>query len=400
MFVPLLYHEVQIKTRYKFNQVTMATKVTLRQKAISKKRQTLYLDYWPAITNPETGKKTRREFLKQYIFDKPKKQADKEHNENVMQLAEQIKLKRENELNKPEIYSELEKERLKATKTGKGNFIEYFKKLTDKHPGPTHDDWLIVYKYLKQFAGENLPFSELTKEFCSDFREYLLTTKRYNSDMPLSQNSACTYFVKFKAAVKKAYKDDKIKTYVGLDVPVIKVLESQRNYLTLDELNAVAKAQCNIPVMKAAALFSALTGLRYGDIKNLTWGKIEKDNGNYQIRFRQQKTKGLVTLPISEQAYSLLGEPREPEAEVFPELIISSYYNKYLLQWIARAGITKDVTFHSFRHTFATLQLTEGTDLFTVSKMLGHVNIKTTAIYAKVVDKLKQDAVNRIKLDL
>jgi integrase len=376
----------------------MAIKVTLRQKTISKKRQTLYLDFWPAITNPETGKKTRREFLKQYIFDKPKKQADKEHNENVMQLAEQIKLKRENELNKPEIYSELEKEQLKATRTGKGNFIEYFK--TDKHPGSTHDDWIIVYKYLKQFASENVPFSELTKEFCSLFREYLLNTNRYSSDKKLSQNSACTYFVKFKAAVKKAYRDGKIQTNIGQDVPTIKIIESQRNFLTLDELNNLVKAKCDIPVMKTAALFSSLTGMRYGDIKKLTWGEIERNKNKYIIRFRQQKTGGLLTLPIGKQAVSLLGERGDPGEEVFPGLIVNSYYNKYLLQWFTRAEITKNVTFHSFRHTFATLQLSEGTDIYTVSKLLGHHNIKTTAIYAKVVDKMKQDAVNRIKLDL
>jgi integrase len=378
----------------------MAIKVTLRQKTISKKRQTLYLDFWPAITNPETGKKTRREFLKQYIFDKPKKQADKEHNENVMQLAEQIKLKRENELNKPEIYSELEKEQLKATRTGKGNFIEYFKTLADKHPGSTHDDWIIVYKYLKQFASENVPFSELTKEFCSLFREYLLNTNRYSSDKKLSQNSACTYFVKFKAAVKKAYRDGKIQTNIGQDVPTIKIIESQRNFLTLDELNNLVKAKCDIPVMKTAALFSSLTGMRYGDIKKLTWGEIERNKNKYIIRFRQQKTGGLLTLPIGKQAVSLLGERGDPGEEVFPGLIVNSYYNKYLLQWFTRAEITKNVTFHSFRHTFATLQLSEGTDIYTVSKLLGHHNIKTTAIYAKVVDKMKQDAVNRIKLDL
>jgi site-specific recombinase XerD len=107
-----------------------------------------------------------------------------------------------------------------------------------------------------------------------------------------------------------------------------------------------------------------------------------------------------LTLPIGKQAVSLLGERGDPGEEVFPGLIVNSYYNKYLLQWFTRAEITKNVTFHSFRHTFATLQLSEGTDIYTVSKLLGHHNIKTTAIYAKVVDKMKQDAVNRIKLDL
>jgi integrase len=383
----------------------MATKVTLRQKAISKKRQTLYLDFYPAITNQETGEKTRRKFLGFYIFDNPKTPVEKQHNKEVLQLAEQIKLNRENELNKPEIYSELEKEKLRSAQTGKGNFVEYFRKLADKYrggsyQGGTFDDWLIVHKYLNEFTGGNLPFSELTEEFCNRFRECLLSTKKYKSDILLSQNTACTYFVKFKAAVKLAYKDGKIKTNVGQDVPPIKLVESQRNFLNLEELNALAKTPCIVPVMKQAALFSALTGIRYGDIKKLTWGQIECNSGNYEIRFRQRKTKGLLTLPISEQTFSLLGDPQGPDEPVFPGLIISSYYSKYLIKWLTRAGITKNITFHCFRHTYATLQLSGGTDIYTVSKLLGHKNIKTTAIYTKVEDKLKQDAKNRIKLDL
>jgi site-specific recombinase XerD len=64
------------------------------------------------------------------------------------------------------------------------------------------------------------------------------------------------------------------------------------------------------------------------------------------------------------------------------------------------AGITKNITFHCFRHTFATLQLSKGTDIYTVSKMLGHRELKTTQIYAKIIDQTKRDAANKIKLDL
>jgi integrase len=378
----------------------MAIKVTLRNKKISKDRHTLYLDFYPAITNPETEKKTRREFLGYYIYDNPKTPAEKQHNKKFMQLAEQIKVNRENEVNKPEIYSELEREKLKTAQSRKGNFVEYFKSLADTYISSTHDDWIIVYKYLNSYTGGNLPFSNLTEEFCLKFRESLLTTNRYKSDHPLSPNTACTYFVKFKAAVKKAYKDGKLSADVAIDVPPIKLVESQRNFLTLDELKALAKTPCIIPVIKQAALFSALTGIRYGDIKSLTWSQIERNNDNYLVRFRQGKTKALLTLPISVETFSLLGEPQAPEEPVFPDLIVTSYYGKFLAQWIARAGITKNITFHCFRHTFATLQLSQGTDIYTVSKMLGHKNIKNTAIYTKVVDKLKEDAANRIKLDL
>ena len=105
-------------------------------------------------------------------------------------------------------------------------------------------------------------------------------------------------------------------------------------------------------------------------------------------------------MPISEQAFSLLGERKEPAGNVFEGLTYSAYANKHLYQWIGAAGITKDITFHCFRHTFATLQLFNGTDIYTVSKMLGHKDLKTTQVYAKIVDEAKRKAADNIKLDL
>ena len=72
---------------------------------------------------------------------------------------------------------------------------------------------------------------------------------------------------------------------------------------------------------------------------------------------------------------------------------------KPLKRWIQSAGITRNITFHCFRHTYATLQLSNGTDIYTVSKMLGHRDLKTTQIYAKIIDKTKLEATDKIKID-
>ena len=140
--------------------------------------------------------------------------------------------------------------------------------------------------------------------------------------------------------------------------------------------------------------------MRFSDIKNLVWSELEYIKGNgYFIKFKQQKTKGVEVMPISEQAYSLMGERNEPTNKVFEGLTYSAYENKHLYQWIGAAGITKNITFHCFRHTFATLQLSMGTDIYTVSKMLGHRELKTTQIYAKIIDQTKREAANKIQLD-
>ncbi len=240
----------------------MAIKVKLRQKAISGKRQSLYLDFYPAIPHPETGKPTRREFLGLYLFNKPTNPFDKEHNKEMLKCAKQKMQIRENQLNKPEIYSGYEQEQLKIKEQGEQNFVEYFKKLTDKRKNSNHDNWASAYYYLNTYTKGILKFTDLNENFCTDFKEYLLTTKSKRSkETTLSQNSAASYFNKLKAAMKQAYKDGYLQTDLNTKIEQIRGDETQRNFLTIEELNKLIKTDCQNPLMKRVALFSALTGL-------------------------------------------------------------------------------------------------------------------------------------------
>jgi integrase len=380
----------------------MTTKVTLRQKPISKGRQSLYLDFYPAIPHPDTGKPTRREFLGLYFVEKAKTPIDKQHNTDTLKIAESIRQKRENFLNKPEIYSQYEKERLKIKEFGEQCFIEYFRKLANKRKASNHDNWVSALNYLEAFTNGKLMFADLNEKFLEEFKEYLLSTKsRKRTKTTLSQNSAVSYFNKVKAALKQAYTDGILQTNLNAKIKPIKTGETRREYLTIEELNKLVKTPCNNELLKRAALFSALTGLRFSDIQKMTWSELEYIEGQgYFLNFSQKKTKGVEVLPISEQAYSLCGTPGEPKEKVFEGLKYSAYHNKHLFQWIGAAGITKDITFHCFRHTYATLQLFNGTDIYTVSKMLGHKDLKTTQVYAKIVDEAKRTATNKIKLDM
>ncbi|WP_028668160.1 site-specific integrase [Runella zeae] len=379
----------------------MATKVTLRQKPISKGRRSLYLDFYPPIPHPESGKPTRREFLGIYIYEKPKNQIEKEHNKQTTLLAEQIKQKRENQLNKPEIYTDYEKQQLKIKELGEQNFVEYFRTLVNKRKESNYDNWVSAYNYLKTFTNGNLKFANLNEKFCNEFKEYLLTTKsNKSSKAPLSQNSAVSYFNKLKAALKQAHKDGYLQNDLNVRIQSVKQAETRREVLTIEELNRLAKTECKNPLLKSAALFSALTGLRHSDVIKLVWGEIEYiSNEGYILKITTQKTKSVENIPISEQAYSLLGERKEPTDKVFEGLKYSAYENKHLYQWIEAAGVTKNIKFHCFRHTYAVLQLSKGTQITTLQKLLTHKDLKTTMIYAKVLDQTKRDAADKIKLE-
>ncbi|SRR6266498_902819 len=377
-------------------------KVSLRRKAISGNRYSLYLDFYPAITHPETGKLTRREFLGQYLYAKPKSEPDKQYNKETLALAESIRSKRQIDLQQEE-YGFLKK------KVRDVDFIEYFQELTDIQKGVNHDLFVAAKNYLegfikehsKKFPNNKLRSNQIDDDFCNDFREYLLSTNSNRSEKSkLSQNSAHSYFNRFRRSLKHAFKDGVIKQDLFPKIKPIPPAESNREFLSQEELQSLVHTECSMPILKKAALFSALTGLRWVDIEKMTWSEVRhsKKDG-YSIKFQQQKTKGEETLPISEQAYNILGERGKPETKVFEGLKYSAYVNLHFKQWILKAGITRDITFHAMRHTYATLLLSNGIDLFTISKMLGHKDLETTQIYAKVIDKKKQEAANVITLN-
>ena len=214
---------------------------------------------------------------------------------------------------------------------------------------------------------------------------------------PICHNTAAAYWCTFRALLKVAYKHKLIKKNINDFLDRIEKEDVRKEYLTLDEVKMLARTPCKVPVLKSASLFSCLTGLRISDVINLRWENIEMaPEGGYCIRIKTIKTNTVATLPISDEAYELCGEPCS-EGVVFKGLRYSMT-EYYLKEWIKEAGITKHITFHCFRHTFATLQIAEGTDIYTVSKMLTHRNVSTTQIYADLVSEKKRESANKISL--
>ena len=205
----------------------------MRKKAISGDRQSLYLDFYPAVRHPHTGKTTRREFLKLYVLDNPHTQVEKGRNKETMQLAELIRNKRDAELNKPEIYSGYELEQLRLKELGKESFMAFFKELIRRKKSDGNvGNWRSALYHLEKFAGPELKFEDITEKFANDFKDYLLTAKQSRSSkFMLSQNSALSYFNKFKAALRQAFKDDYLRTDLNAKISPIKALETERAFL-------------------------------------------------------------------------------------------------------------------------------------------------------------------------
>ncbi len=319
--------------------------------------------------------------------------------------ADKIRNIRQTEYDNAALYSDTDAEQAEQMERSRSNFIEFFDHVQRTRHARSSDsiivNWNRVYELLKIFAkGDTILFSQIDLKLMESFRSFLMTAPQGgNKSGIISQNTAATYFSIFKAALKQAFIEGYLTVDISAKVKGIQEQESRREYLTIDELNSLAQAPCD-PLLKRAALFSALTGIRHCDIQKLKWSEIEEFNGGYRLNFTQQKTKGVEYMPISEQAIELCGDRQDEDMLVFEGLPDPSWINRPVKKWVEAAGIKKHITFHCFRHSYATLQLAGGTDNYTVSKMLGHTNVKTTQIYAKIVDAKKEEATKAIQLDL
>ena len=174
---------------------------------------------------------------------------------------------------------------------------------------------------------------------------------------------------------------------------------SIREFLTIEEVKQLMATPCRYDIVKRAFLFSCFTGLRYSDIKSLLWSEIRKaaDGRTLFLEHPQVKTRKIVTVPLSEEALKWMPRQQKDKEHVFHQLQITSTTVEVILgEWMKEAGIEKHITYHCSRHTAATMLLTLGADLYTVSKILGHSSIKMTEVYAKIVDKKKLETVNLV----
>jgi integrase len=326
-------------------------------------------------------------------------------NENCI-YADGVKKLRQKEYDNANLYNDTEKEYLEQKEKLKENFIKYFNDtLRKRHKNSSNSiqvNWKRTIELLKLFYGEYLPFSKLDLSLAEDFKNFLKNAPCGGGKKGIISNStASTYYSIFKACLKQAFVDGYLTIDLSAKIKGIRVIQSKREYLTMEEINRLASTPCELPILFRASLFSILTGLRLSDIQKLKWKEVVIENGNGKLLFTQKKTKEVEYTPISNQALKLCGTPSLPEKNVFEDLPNSSWISRPLKKWIKASGIQKNITFHCFRHSFAILQLANGTEIYTLSKMLGHTNVTTTQIYSRVSNNKKEIAseVIQIKID-
>jgi len=269
------------------------------------------------------------------------------------------------------------------------DFFAYIESIIAKQKHNTAKSWKNTLSHLKKYTGkQQLKFSDIDKMFCKRFVEYL--------KKKVSNNSAYTYLSKLKQALYEAVDDEIIDKNPAQRISV-KRTTTNREFLTLEELEKVNNTDCHDKHLKNAFIFSCYTGLRFVDISKLTFSNIHQDD----LMFTQTKTNEPLKIKLHENALAIISRQKKIIGKHTGLLFdLSSYevcrrrFNKF----IQKVKLDKKITFHCGRHTFATLCITYEIDLYTVKELLGQKDIRHTQIYAKIINKKRDEAIDKLPI--
>ena len=385
-----------------FSDKKISGQVTLRSRPGIHGRRSIYLDIY------ENGARSR-EFLKMYIYP-VKSPVDKVANSTTWDMAEAIARERAQNIVKGKagvvekkskvsllawVQSCADELRKKAIASGRAecNSARQLEKCS-----------LHIENYIRKRYGKAvITLGMVDRDFCTGYGEYLRTAKgrknKHTAPKPLSPSTRYIYFKLFSTVLNKAAEAALIPANPMNSLNRSQILGktsiSERVYLTSEELQKLAATDCRRKDVRDGFLFSCMCGLRWSDVNALKWENIKRQGQSLWLEMRMTKTQQMLYLPLSREAVAFMPEQNEApaSAHVFT-LPTLDCAEKVIEQWAKAAGIDKHITFHCARHTFATLLLTMGGDLYTTSKLLGHKNIATTQVYAKIVDEKKTKAVN------
>ena len=358
--------------------------VTLRAKPIDKKGFSLFLDIY------NTGQRYK-EYLKLYVskdYTKPDNKNVLRQDKDSWELAQAIHAKR--------LLMVKENASGFVSKISNEDCISYYRK---QAAIKEHSTYLHALRHLLYFSkSDKLPFKRVDEVFLKNFIAYL-------KDQDLSNTSIRLYLSRLNIVMNLAVRDKLItvnpllflKKGKGGEVPP--PIHKKIEYLTFEELKKMRDEPIKHDDIKAYFLFCCFTGLRESDLLALKWTDIEDG----KLAYTQKKQGNSIThyLPLSKQAKELLGTTIHQHqaasrfngsAYVFGHIGSKRNVLTVLKKWATKSGINKNIHMHVGRHTFATMSLTYGASLYTVSKMLGHSQISTTQIYAEVINEVKQQA--------
>lgn len=309
---------------------------------------------------------------------------DKKQNEEILRIAEAIRVKEELRLIS-------EKHGFTDPVAGKQSILEYAKIVSKGRSSGDHLSRVVAY--IKNYQG-GTALNSIGIRYVEGFKTYL-------SGTGLSPQSQRHMYNALKRILDQAIREGIIERNPAKLLRSPSVPEKPPVFLDLSELETLS----SIPLqgdlgqeVQKAFLFACYTGLRISDLKSLRWADINQEKS--LILKAQKKTGRIVSVNIHPTAWKMIdpGDRIHRSTEpVFPKLATThTTTNKILQQWAYRAGISKNIGWHTARKTFATQLLHYSGDYSATSKLLGHSDVKITQRYAEVLSSEKERAIRSI----
>ena len=345
-------------------------RVSIKLKAKPDGMSTVYLVYSSSVIFPD-GTKKKSESLKMEIYTEPKTKKERMYNEKILEIAEYVRCNRQLEVIRGF-------HGLKNIDRMEDSFFDY---IDEKIERCQSDKYNGIKQCLKNCFNKTLKFKDLNVDMCEEFRVYLnslVNVGRYSS------NTVTSYFNKFLNLIALAYNENIIPFDYSKKVPKMKWVEPIKEYLTEQEVSKLLSTPYPNKVFKRGVEFSIRTGLRHSDIIDVKWSDIHyQSDGNVILSKEIVKTGKTLIIPLNESAVNLLG--KKGEGLVFKGFPDNNRANMMLKEWFAKAKISKKITFHGLRHTFAMMAISRGVDIYALKELMGHASIENTLIYAKML---------------
>ncbi|WP_317134295.1 site-specific integrase [Flavobacterium agricola] len=271
-------------------------RITLKQRKLKSGKISLIIEYSKGTEISSTGKrKYIREFenLKLFLHGNPSNAKERKENKDNLQLAENILAIRQSEVLRG-------KYGFKNKNKGQRCFLDFFHEKTEEkyESSRNYGNWAASLLHLQKCISPNLTFDEVDDYFLKQVKEYFDNKALTKSKLPLSLNSKYAYHNKFRAALRLAFEEGYLTINYAQKVKGFKQAESQREYLTFNEVQNLAKTFCKYDVLKRAFLFSCLTGLRWSDISTMVWSEVRDEDDVFRIVYRQEKTDTMLNTYI------------------------------------------------------------------------------------------------------
>ena len=247
-----------------------------------------------------------------------------------------------------------------------------------------------------QYNKDDIPIKEVNFQFVSDYEVYL------KSSCNCGHNSCMKHLRYLKQIITNALKNRFI-TIDPFDDYKLGYKSVEKEYLLESEVKKLLSKEFPLKRLEEVRdifVFQCFTGIAYIDAANLTADNIIKgENGENWIRLYRQKSSIQANIPLLEIPRIILDKYKGLDNGKLLPMHTNQKMNAYLKEIADLCGIRKRLTTHCGRHTYATIMLTKGVSIESVSKMLGHTNITTTQIYAKVLNQKVSSEVNKVRTE-